>query len=451
MADARAELERLRKLKRLQELEAKASAQSQDQESGLATQLKGAAAGATQGLTFGYAPQVYGGLQSLVGGDYTKQRDIAQKALSEAESEAPVAAAAGQIGSMFIPGAGSLGLLGKVGKGITKILPKAAKLPKFLKGAGKGAAVSAVYNPGDAEGVIDPLQLEERAKQAAVGGAVGGVLGGIGKAVEAPARRSRMVGKIKQSGKLSTDVRDEIKKATQALTEKQVKPRQAQLKELLKGKGIDINPERLKDISPGLSRYAQALQSTRKLTPEGRTTIPADRALRLKQILDRRAGYARSQPFSEAAQAKGEQAKKAADLLRGKLTSADPKVSQLQKETAEAIRLRDYLTQRSKTAPIASIKGAPGTDRGSIIDRIDELTGSKLERLAQDIDAARTSLLRPAGRGFFKPLAALEEMHKVGRRAGGALSRAIEPTTTPQSAAGLAQLLAELERYERSK
>ncbi len=46
----------------------------------------------------------------------------------------------------------------------------------LLKSAALGAGTAAAYNPGDTEGVVDPLQADQRAKAAALGGAFG--LGG---------------------------------------------------------------------------------------------------------------------------------------------------------------------------------------------------------------------------------------------------------------------------------
>ncbi len=67
-----------------------------------------------------------------------------------------------------IPGTGGAakGILGGIGKGI-------------LGGAVQGA----VQNPGDVAGKINPLQLPERAENAAFGGVVGGVTGGVTEGV----------------------------------------------------------------------------------------------------------------------------------------------------------------------------------------------------------------------------------------------------------------------------
>lgn len=123
----------------------------------------------------GYYPQVAGGVKSLLSDDsYVNLRDKEIKRLKELEQLEPesssVGKTAGLLGSLAIPIGGEA---------------KTASLgSKILKGAGVGAGISALSNPGDEEGKVDPLQLEQREDQAKTGGLIGGALPIVGKGIE---------------------------------------------------------------------------------------------------------------------------------------------------------------------------------------------------------------------------------------------------------------------------
>lgn len=110
-------------------------------------------------MTGGYLPQIEAGLEQLIPGSkpYTQRRDELIKTLKKSQESNPIASAvgtgAGVIGSMLaLPGMGAA-------KAATT-LPKLAG--QALKSVGIGAGMVAAQNPGDVEGVVDPLQLEER-------------------------------------------------------------------------------------------------------------------------------------------------------------------------------------------------------------------------------------------------------------------------------------------------
>lgn len=139
---------------------------------------------------------------------YTQMRDLADKRLKNQSEEFPEAAVTGKIGGMGAQmyGLGKLG--GLVGKGaglVGKLLTPAAEIaetapetaqivksaPGIIKrvliGGGKGAGgaglLAAAENPGNVEGQVTPLQLDERlsaAKKAAPWGfGLGSVAGAI--------------------------------------------------------------------------------------------------------------------------------------------------------------------------------------------------------------------------------------------------------------------------------
>lgn len=123
--------------------------------------------------------------------DYVTSRDKNVKRLAAQEEANPNSALAGTIGGSVvgalatpIPGLGAGGGLIKTG----------------LKGAGGGAIQGALSNPGDIEGIVDPLQLEER-KEGAKTGAKFGLLTSAGSKLA-----SKGAGALARSGKAAEEI-----------------------------------------------------------------------------------------------------------------------------------------------------------------------------------------------------------------------------------------------------
>lgn len=364
--------------------------------------------------------------------DYVQRRDE-NIARHSAQADAhPMASMAGKAVGL---GAGMLAPGLAAAKGATA----AAKIGR---GALAGAATGAAYNPGDEQGVVDPLQASERASNAAVGAVTGGALAGVGAGASSLARKHRMIDQVKNSAGLGKHVKGEIDAASQAVNKNFIEPRANKLQELLQGKQIQLNPDRIKGVSPGLDKLADMLG--KRADDAGRTSMKATRAQRLKRVLDARADYSASKPFDVAGAAKGETAKKGADIVRSKLSAVDKGVDPLNQEIGEAIRYRSALQRQAKSTPIAAIRGQEGTDKHSIIDAIDKMGGSKLGQLAGDIDSARGALINPIN--LAKPLEATNEVRKIVGRGIGRTSRGVEKLDNPESLGAVLRALFESDR-----
>lgn len=420
------------------------------------------ARGVVDTSTMGYSPQIAGGAQAMadkalqlagkvgvgpykgvyeMGAEsqlpstedvYLQGRDQSIAEGKQMSEEHPGASLAGKGVGIMATAPLALGNVGRAG----------GALAQMGKGAAVGAAQGAVYNPGDEAGVINPAQGMERVKNAAAGAAIGAPLAGVGAGVKALANKSRMVERVKDSANLSKNVKQEIDSALQGVTANEVKPRADKLTELLQGKSVEVNPDRIKGISPGLNSLASRMAS--KADENGRRAMSAPRAQKLRQLLDARADYAQAKPFDTAGLAKGESAKKAADIVRSKLSALDPQVGELNDKMSEAIRLRNALSRASKSAPISSIKGSPGTDKGSLIDAIDKMGGSKLEKLSSDIQSAKDLLINPAN--FVKPLEMPNEVRKSLVRGAAGTARGAEAVAPKGLDRALVQALMEANR-----
>lgn len=159
----------------LKTLEAKygSSSKSQPQSLGQTALEQGGNA-----LTMGYLPQLQAAAQPAIFGlmnkitgqniepdSYVDARDASVKRLADQQEQNPKTALAAQVGGGLlgavatpIPGGPARSLLGAIGRGV-----------------GVGAVQGALQNPGDAEGVVDPVQLGARAENAKTGAVIGGV------------------------------------------------------------------------------------------------------------------------------------------------------------------------------------------------------------------------------------------------------------------------------------
>ncbi len=108
---------------------------------------------------------------------YVNRRDAVSSRLKQQEQENPTASTLGSIGG---------GLSG--GLALSSILPGAAAAKGLgqvvAQGAKTGAIIGAASNPGETEGDVSPLQLGDRAKNAAISGALGGAISAAGEGVK---------------------------------------------------------------------------------------------------------------------------------------------------------------------------------------------------------------------------------------------------------------------------
>jgi hypothetical protein len=415
---------------------------------------KAAAAGVSQGLTFGYTPQIVGGIASLLGKaqdyfnpvkdpstgatiprvDYTKARDATTHDIDEAKSAHPGAYFGGALAGSAAPGA----LAAKATKGLGLV----------KGGALAGAAIGSLSNPGDKEGVVhNPLegdfQGDDRAVNAGIGAGAGAALGGLSQLIGKGAKHAQDFRDLK-SGAMADRATQAIDDAAAAINEKQISPRDEQLRGLVGSKSFEVNPDRVAPVFPRLgSKMAQGLEAD--ASPQGlsiaggaeaqapqRAILSGDRALRLKRAADAAADYGASKPFDPAATAQSEEAKSLADILRRQI-NADPKAAQLNEEMGQYSALRDALTKREGTAPIETLQAPLGSSRQAILSKVDQAAGTNLIGLGKDVSSAKALELHPDR--LVKPLELPSEIKAIGLRGAAELSRLLNkaPVGTKES------------------
>lgn len=161
-------------------------------------------------LTFGHLPQIKAKAKQILNGEgiandesYVRRRDQEISDMSDKAKQFPLAHAEGTalgfVAPMALTGGGSAvadaaeavpALTGAAGEAVPAIagqITKQGLIKAAAKGAAVGGAMGAAQNPGDTPGVVDPLQLDARKKNAEIGTALGGTLGAVTNKIPAAA------------------------------------------------------------------------------------------------------------------------------------------------------------------------------------------------------------------------------------------------------------------------
>lgn len=143
--------------------------------------LKAGAAGAAESATFGFAPEIGAGIQSLFGDKSYKEYEAENEAaFRKLEQDNPASYLTGELAGAVGQGlvTGGLGTAAKVAQGVGKAAPLVGRLA--LTGAGTGAASGLGYSK---ESAIDALSGDTEAqKELGKDVVVGGITGAIGNA-----------------------------------------------------------------------------------------------------------------------------------------------------------------------------------------------------------------------------------------------------------------------------
>ena len=170
--------EEQQELAELEELESLEQKFGRERDTSLSGDVKAFARGAAEGVTFGFADEIYGGARALAGDDYETARDESRASLDKYREDSPVLAYAGEIGaSVALPfGAVKVGgsLAAKTAARLAEKAPTTAA-GRTIQAAGYGAGAGGLYGAGVSEGET----IGEVAKDAGVGAGVGGAFGGV--------------------------------------------------------------------------------------------------------------------------------------------------------------------------------------------------------------------------------------------------------------------------------
>lgn len=225
---------------------------------------RAAGAKAANLMTSGHLPQIVGGAKALAGGDYVTERDKAIKVMERLERDNPVSSAIGT-------GAGMVGV-GSAGANLVKQAPTLGK--RILQAGGLGAAQGAAFNPGDEEGVVDPVQAGDRATNAGLAALLGVGAAGAGELVSKGAQAARDVSFIKDRGESARKLAEWLRGASDDFQTKFIDKQLQTVDDAVKGKSAVVDLEKFRAQAPELVDEIQSRStpSFRKETVPGTST-----------------------------------------------------------------------------------------------------------------------------------------------------------------------------------
>ena len=252
--------------------------------------------GVADAVTFGYADEIAGKLDSLVGGGQSGKTNYkdAVAAQRQRDSEGGVERIAGQVTGSLAPTVG-----------VIRAVPTASRLARAGAGATTGAIQGGLYGSGSAE---EGKRLEGAATGAAFGAATGGVLGGVLPATQGQKAATFIRGSGDDAAaRLDAEIITDIKKIADSQT-KRGNPVSTIDLNAIENKYINEVNQAItalskvsKDFDAGPLR--NALQNRRALTPEELAPLRGNAAGNAVADAIEKAQRARS--LTQAAQSSG--------------------------------------------------------------------------------------------------------------------------------------------------
>lgn len=358
-------------------------------------------------------------------------RRFFSKDMKAVEDQNPVLTTLGRIGGGVAPG-----------MGLSKILGLAKGLP-YVGVIGEGGFVQGAASGAIEGGAMDPGDNGSRTQNAAIGAGLGGPLGFLTKGAKDVGETVGLYNKLNSPNEnISRTVKDKFDEAISQMMAKEVTPRQSELQGILKDKRISLNPELLEGFErpslTGADRQKGGLGTLSDIAREN-GNLSAKTGQKIKQYLDDAANYARQKPFSDMASAKGDKAKYAADILRGKLSELNPRISELNEPMGRALNLRNSLKPSAEANPMATISADPLSDKGQLVQELDRLAGSDLQGLGKKLKEARGLPTRATD--LLKPMSVIPTTLKYGKKATGNVSNLIDKISPPGTKESILQTL----------
>lgn len=203
---------------------------------------------------------------------YVKTRDEFLKRQESLKKEHPYAYGIGEVAGTV---GGGMGAGKLIGKALPSLAVKAGEklLPTVAKSAAQGGLLAGLSDPGTKEGVVDPLQLKQRAKMAKTGAIVGGAIPLVAKAISGLAGFGKKLlsegsgiprGDIETYAKRTKEVNDLIKRSG--------------------GNLVEMSDDVRGEIQNGLQTYKKGLNES---ISQELAAIPEDRVLPIDPLINK--------------------------------------------------------------------------------------------------------------------------------------------------------------------
>lgn len=424
-------------------------------------------AGYTQGMTFGYTPQIVANLANLGGKvqdmfrgevinpatgkpidrvDYIQARDATANDLTKARDDNPFTYGAGAVaGALALPTGAVLRGAGTAARyvGAAKTANALTKLGGPLKtawgAAGRGALYGGLSNPGETEGEISPFQPVERGVNAVLGAGMGAVAKGWANAAGRATRGQRAAKELDSPG-APLRIKGEIQDTLGKMQERHITPLSREAKAQLRQKDVKFNPNILENADePALmaalikrTPKAQKLAANEgmavgtgvkpTLKPEDSlVTLRGDVADRIRSRLARKSDIKQQSATGNPKVAESaKETKAASDYLRELRRKEFPETNKNFADQSYSLGLKKELGDKSKNA-IETLTAAPGgTPYAKLLD-VDKRAGSNLAERGADLRRGQYLLGQEVGQ-FNVPTSKMGFISRAVRGTGRAAS-----------------------------
>lgn len=233
---------------------------------------------------------------------------------------------------------------------------------------------------------------------------------------------------------------------------------EAGLRELIKGKTGQINPDVVSEIMPTLGRkMAEKRPSTLVSSPgvmtreaqqaipleglppqvseviaqQGQVPVKAEKLLRIKRAADKQAKFSKSDIMNPQAAPRIEKAARVGDVARRQLYDIAPGSEEVLSQMGTDIKLKNFLQGRAMKNPQSALSGKPGTLKYERLKAADRALGTDLSKTAERLGVARdladTSITEPVEFAVKNAKKAAYSAAGAGNKALGAVSRSVVP------------------------
>lgn len=428
--DPRQELEQLRKVKRLRELEAKAAG----------TPPVDTPAAPAQEAIADDAPL----MDRLSDPDRWKAAlfNKGPRAQEMVAGTPPLAIPAGAAIAASGKIAQGLGDAGKVAEGGVAAPGALSKLAEFLQG-GLGRRVAAQAGAGAATGALqEPAEGGSRAQNALTGAVIGGGLQGLGEGVGLAAKGINRIGRamstfnkpqadayvanpqrVAQMSEMSPATLQDEAAGILRGSRNELRAAGAQdadkLRALLTGKSVEINPQTLMGASDAADSAIQSLKPQEAYQLPRNLKVDANELNNIKRQLQEAAEFKMSSANDPVAEARRSFAASKASEARKLIEGVDPGVGELNHAIQQRILLGKDL-QKAQKRPLAGLT-SESLDSRALLEKAQEWGAKGLTEFGDqfgaakkmnpaDIDDALSRFgMRKVGRGLLRGSAASEE------------------------------------------
>lgn len=217
--------------------------------------------------------------------------------------------------------------------------------------------------------------------------APGNLAKGANSLAEAGANRSEVLGKVKNVEELEPYVQGKINEARQSFNQNEIAPRMTMQKSMVGGHTVKVDPKQLEGISPEVDGIAKTLSPG----ADGLAELPGTEALKLRENLNKGAGWKAHPMDAGRAQAVNSQVAALHQDISKQFAGINPDMASTSQELQEAYNIQKNSLGHAGRNPINTVltsNAVTGLGKEGRLRTFDKAAGSDLEGLGDNIKLA---------------------------------------------------------------